>query len=216
VPPPRAATTSSPGPTRSPPRRLRKEQLDLLAGLLDGTETIDGLAVDTELRWALLERLAVTGRADEAAIDAELALDPTAAGQRHAATARAGRPTPEAKAQAWAAVVEDNKLAAAVQEATIGGFADADQRELLTPYTAEYFAAVKGIWETRSHEVAQQIVVDLYPSLQVSQETLDATDAWLASADPAPALRRLIVESRSGVERALRAQAADAAAGVAG
>ena len=48
---------------------------------------------------------------------------------------------------------------------------------------------------------------------QVSQETLDATDAWLASADPAPALRRLVVESRSGVERALRAQRGGRGAG---
>jgi aminopeptidase N len=58
--------------------------------------------------------------------------------------------------------------------------------------------------------MAQQIVVGLYPALQVSQATLDATDAWLASAQPPPALRRLVVESRSGVERALKAQAADA------
>ncbi|MFC9949915.1 hypothetical protein ACFVIN_05115, partial [Streptomyces prasinus] len=36
--------------------------------------------------------------------------------------------------------------------------------------------------------------------------------AWLASTDPNAALRRLVSESRAGVERALRAQAADAAA----
>lgn len=72
---------------------------------------------------------------------------------------------------------------------------------------------VKDIWESRSHEIAQQIAVGLYPSLQVSQETLDRTDAWLASAEPNAALRRLVSESRAGVERALMAQAADAQAG---
>ena len=66
----------------------------------------------------------------------------------------------------------------------IGGFVQTDQRELLAPYTEKYFAAVKGVWESRSHEIAQQIAVGLYPALQVSQETLDATDAWLASAEP--------------------------------
>jgi len=55
-------------------------------------------------------------------------------------------------------------------------------------------------------------VVGHYPALQVSQETLDATDAWLASAEPTPALRRLMTESRAGIERALKAQQADAAA----
>ncbi|MER6140218.1 aminopeptidase N [Streptomyces sparsogenes] len=189
------------------------EQLDLLAGLLAGTETIEGLAVDTELRWALLERLAATGRADEEAIAAELERDRTSAGERHAATARAARPTPEAKAEAWASVVEDDKLPNAVQEAVIRGFVQTDQRELLAPYTEKYFAAVKGAWDTRSHEMAQQIAIGLYPNVQVSQETLDATDAWLASADPSAALRRLVTESRAGVERALKAQAADAAAG---
>jgi aminopeptidase N len=109
-------------------------------------------------------------------------------------------------------VVESDKLPNAVQEAVIGGFAQTDQRELLAPYTDKYFSVVKDIWDARSHEIAQQIVVGLYPSVQVSEETLAKTDAWLASAEPTPALRRLISESRSGVERALKAQAADAAA----
>ncbi|MFG2191654.1 aminopeptidase N [Streptomyces sp. NPDC048639] len=187
-------------------------QLDLLGGLLEGTETVEGLAVDTELRWALLERLAATGRADEKAIAAELERDRTSAGERHAATARAARPTAEAKAEAWASAVESDTLPNAVQEAVIGGFVQTDQRELLAPYTAKYFASVKGAWESRSHEMAQQIAIGLYPVLQVSQETLDATDAWLASAEPNAALRRLVTESRAGVERALKAQAADAAA----
>ncbi|UYB42403.1 aminopeptidase N [Streptomyces sp. Je 1-4] len=186
-------------------------QLDLLQGLLDGTEEISGLAVDTELRWALLQRLAATGRADEKAVAAELERDKTSAGERHAATARAARPTAEAKAEAWASVVESDKLPNSLQEAVIGGFVQPDQRELLAPYTAKYFAAVKDIWNSRSHEMAQQIVVGLYPALQVSQETLDATDAWLASAGPSPALRRLMTESRAGIERALKAQRADAA-----
>ncbi|MHB6907361.1 aminopeptidase N [Streptomyces sp. DB-54] len=187
-------------------------QLDLLQGLLDGTEEIPGLAVDTELRWALLERLAATGRADEPAIAAELKRDATSAGERHAATARAARPTAAAKAEAWASVVESDELPNAVQEAVIGGFVQPDQRELLAPYTAKYFEAVKDVWDNRSHEMAQQVVVGHYPALQVSQETLDATDAWLAQADPSPALRRLVTESRAGVERALKARAADAAA----
>ncbi|MFD7904457.1 aminopeptidase N [Kitasatospora sp. NPDC057904] len=188
-------------------------QLDLLAGLLAGTTEIKGLAVDTELRWTLLVRLSATGRADEAAVAAELARDNTAAGQEHAATCRAARPTAEAKAQAWAAVVESDTLTNYVQEATIAGFQQADQRELLAPYAAKYFDAVKGVWETRSHEISQQIIGGLYPALQVSQATVDATDAWLAAAEPAPALRRQVVEAKAGVERALRAQAADRAAG---
>ncbi|ONK14254.1 aminopeptidase N [Streptomyces sp. MP131-18] len=186
-------------------------QLGVLAGLLDGTESFEGLAVDTDLRWALVQRLAATGRADEAAIAAELARDATSAGERHAAAARAARPTPEAKAEAWASVVEGDKLPNALQEAVIGGFVQIDQRELLAPYTEKYFAALKDVWDSRSHEMAQQIAVGLYPSVQVARETLEVTDAWLVTAEPSAALRRLVTESRAGVERALTAQAADAA-----
>ncbi|WP_206502431.1 aminopeptidase N [Streptomyces chrestomyceticus] len=187
-------------------------QLDLVQGLLDGTQELPGLAVDTELRWALVQRLATTGRADEKVIEAELERDRTSAGERHAAAARASRPTAEAKAAAWASVVDSDKLPNAVQEAVIGGFVQTDQRELLAPYAEKYFAVVKDVWDSRSHEMAQQIAVGLYPSLQVSQETLDATDAWLGSAQPGAGLRRLVTESRSGIERALKAQRADEAA----
>ncbi|MEY9488561.1 aminopeptidase N [Streptomyces calvus] len=191
------------------------EQLDLLEALLAGTQTIEGLAVDTELRWAFVQRLAAVGRFDEAEIAAEYERDRTAAGERHAATARAARPTPEAKAEAWESVVESDKLPNAVQEAVIAGFVQTDQRELLAPYTDRYFEVLADVWESRSHEMAQQIAVGLYPSVQVSGETLDKTDTWLTATEPSAALRRLVSESRAGVERALRAQAADAAAGAA-
>ncbi|MBV1950497.1 aminopeptidase N [Streptomyces sp. BV129] len=187
------------------------EQLDLLEALLDGSQTVEGLAVDTELRWAFVERLAAVGRFDEAEIATEYERDRTAAGERHAATARAARPTAEAKAEAWASVVESDKLPNAVQEAVIRGFVQTDQRELLAPYTDRYFDSVKTAWDSRSHEMAQQIAVGLYPSVQVSEETLRKTDAWLTSTEPTPALRRLISESRAGIERALKAQRADAA-----
>ncbi|MEU9055236.1 aminopeptidase N [Streptomyces sp. NPDC048384] len=188
------------------------EQLDLLEGLLDGSHSIEGLAVDTELRWAFVQRLAAVGRFDEAEIAGEYERDKTAAGERHAVTARAARPTAEAKAEAWSSVIDSDKLPNALQEAVIGGFVQTDQRELLAPYADTFFEVVKDIWDARSHEIAQQIAIGLYPTIQVSEDTLRKTDAWLTSAEPNAALRRLISESRAGVERALKAQAADAAA----
>lgn len=177
---------------------------------------LDGLAVDTDLRWALLTSLVAAGRADDGAIDAELVRDNTAAGQEKAATCRAARPTAEAKAQAWASVIDSDALTNYVQDAVIAGFNLPDHRELLKPYVGRYFDALKGVWETRSHEIAQQLIVGLYPSYQVEPATLEATDAWLASAEPAPALARLVVESRAGVERALKAQEVDRAAAARG
>ena len=52
-------------------------------GLLDGTVTIDGLDIDTDLRWVLLAGLAASGAVGDAEIDAELARDRTISGQEN-------------------------------------------------------------------------------------------------------------------------------------
>jgi aminopeptidase N len=188
------------------------EQVALLKGLLAGTESIGGLTVDTDLRWAFLQRLVALGAAGKPEIDAERVRDDTAAGARNAQACLAARPTREAKDEAWASVVESDALPNATQAAVIGGFGQPDQRELLAEYTDRYFAAIADVWTSRTNEIAQQIVLGFYPTVQVSQETLDRTDAWLDAEERVPALRRLIVESRDGVARSLRAQARDTAA----
>ncbi len=171
-----------------------------------------GLAVDADLRWHLLLRLVERGDAGEPEIDAERERDGTAAGERHAATARAARPTPEAKEEAWRLAVEDESLPNAVQSAVINGFTQPEQTELLRPYVDRYFAVVDDVWQRRTAEMAQNVVVGLYPALLVEQEVVDRTDAFLAGESP-PALRRLLLEGRDGVVRALRAREQDRAAG---
>ncbi|QNE77382.1 aminopeptidase N [Streptomyces finlayi] len=186
----------------------RDADFELLAGLLDGSQRIDGLEVDQELRWAFLSPLASHGRADESVIDAELARDDTASGKRHHVRCLASRPSAAVKAQAWAAVVESDKLSNALVTATISGFAQASQRELLAPYADAYFAAIERVWAERSIQIGMDVVSGLFPGLQDGPETLAATDTWLAShADAAPALRRLVLEARDDLARALRGQA---------
>ncbi|MFJ8540540.1 aminopeptidase N [Streptomyces sp. NPDC093586] len=187
--------------------------LRLLRGLLEGTEKIDGLDVDQELRWAFLEPLAAHGEADEGVLAAELARDDTASGKRHQVRCLAARPSAAVKAQAWAQVVESDALSNALVEATIAGFAQPSQRELLAPYAQKYFAAIERVWSERSIQIGMDVVRGLFPSLRDSQETLDATDAWLSAHEQAaPALRRLVLEARDDLARALRGQACDAAA----
>ncbi|TLS42434.1 aminopeptidase N [Streptomyces montanus] len=190
-----------------------EDDLQLLRGLLDGTDKFDGLEVDQELRWAFLEPLASRGAADETVLAAELARDDTASGNRHQVRCLAARPSAAVKAQAWAAVVESDTLSNALVEATIAGFAQPSQRELGAPYVAKYFEAIERVWEERSIQIGMNVVKGLFPSLQDSRATLDATDAWLAShQSTAPALRRLVLEARDDLARTLRAQACDGAA----
>jgi aminopeptidase N len=187
-----------------------KDDLALLAELLDGSVVLDGLTVDTELRWALLGRLVSRGFRGfgEAEIAAELARDATDAGERHAATGRAAIPTAEAKQAAWDALVS-GELPLATFRATLSGFADPDQPELLNPYREKYFAAVADAWRTWSSAMAQDFVSGAYTVGAISEETVRATDEYIAATDPPAALRRLLSEGRDDVLRALRCQVKD-------
>ncbi|MFF3190454.1 aminopeptidase N [Streptomyces sp. SCPE 10] len=187
--------------------------LALLKELLDGTTAIEGLDVDQELRWAFLEPLAAHGVADERLLAAELARDDTASGKRHQVRCLAARPSAEVKARAWEQVVESDTLSNALVEATIAGFDQPSQRELTAPYAQKYFAAIERVWRERSIQIGMDVVSGLFPAFQDRPETLAATDAWLqAHQDAAPALRRLVLEARDDLARALRGQECDAEA----
>lgn len=185
------------------------EHVEILESWFDGSGTPAGLTVDTDLRWAFIARLVALDALDPSAIDSELEADNTAGGQRQAAGARAGIPTAAAKAAAWSATVENDDLANAILESTIGGFSQPDQRQLLVPYVDKYFAALPGVWADRTNAIAQGITMGLFPSLLVSQDILDKADAFLAT-DTDAGSTRLVRELRDNVSRALVAQAKDA------
>ncbi|PFG38565.1 membrane alanyl aminopeptidase [Georgenia soli] len=194
------------------------EHLDVLAGLLDGSAELPGLTVDTDLRWTLLQGLVAGGRAAESEIEAELERDATATGQQQAARARAAIPTAENKERAWTDVVDSDALPNAVQANVIGGFTQVHERGLLAPFVERYFAALEPVWSGRTNEMAQNIVVGLYPgklaglAAEHGVDVVELTQQWLDShADAPPALRRLVVENLDAARRAVRAQEADRA-----
>ena len=110
-------------------------------GCWTARQALDGLTVDTDLRWALLRRLVVTGKAGEAEIDAEHERDRDRRGRAaRRRRARAAIPTAEAKAAAWERDRRPGELPNAVFRATLGGFVEPDQADLLVPYVDKYFA----------------------------------------------------------------------------
>ncbi|HEX8496089.1 MAG TPA: ERAP1-like C-terminal domain-containing protein, partial [Actinomycetales bacterium] len=183
--------------------------LDGMRNWLRDVDVPDGLTVDTDLRWRLLHALVAHGVAAEAEIDEELERDPTSTGLRQAERARALIPTAEAKERAWQRAVHDDDLPNAVNEAVISGFSHPAQRALLAPYVERYFADVAGVWQRRTSERAQPVVVGLFPAWAVDKATVDAADAWLADPSHPPALRRLVSEGRAGIVRALAAREFD-------
>ena len=193
------------------------EDVELIRAIHQGTRLIDGLTVDFELRWALAAALVRAGQLDAAGIEAEVAKDRTTMAVQYAAGALAARPTAAAKAGAWATVTGPASPPKQTLDAICGGrrspaglgFAHAAQAGLLRPYVGKYFDALPGIWSGRTQEYALSFVRGCYPRLVIDPETVRATDEFLSCAAPVPALRRLLLEGRDDVIRALAARELD-------
>ncbi|KQQ26957.1 MULTISPECIES: aminopeptidase N [unclassified Frondihabitans] len=182
---------------------------DALQGLSDGSIALEGLEIDTDLRWEILEGLVLVGRAGTAEIDAALADDNTANGAQAAARARATIPTSEGKLAAFASIVDSDEQPNAIVRATTMGFQHTNDPSILEPVVAKYFDSLTTIWETRSYHIADTLVSGLYPAGLADSALVDASQAWLAANPETPALRRIVTENVAGTERALRVQAAD-------
>ncbi len=184
----------------SGPVRLRE--------LADGA--LDGLVVDTDLRWTFLTALARLGEVDEAAIDAELERDNTISGQEHAAAARAIQPDAAAKAKAWEAVTVTADVPNETRRSIASAFQVSGQGELLEPYVERYLTMAETVLEEKGVWMAQVALIPLFPLANPSQETLDKVDAWLAATTAGAATVRYVSEGRDDLARALRAQVSGA------
>ncbi len=182
--------------------------------LFEGTEVLDGLDVDFEMRWTLLTAAAAAGAATEDEILAERAREDTATGRERAARALAAIPTAQAKERAWREVVEETGKPNAVVDATGLGFTrGGTPADLLRPYVERYHAMLDTVEEKGSHALVESIVLGFYPRPLADAALLDATQTWLDEHPDAPAaLRRLVAENRDPVVRALAAQERDARA----
>jgi len=191
-------------------------QLGFVADVLDGASEVPGLKVDTDLRWELLIDLVATGLRGEADIAAELQRDNTMSGTEKAAGARAAIPTLEAKRLAWHLAVMDESVSNATQRNILATFTKVPDPALLREFAIEYFAQIENTWETRTREMAQNIITALYPLRSVNDpevNVLAMTDQWLDRLGASsPALRRLVLASREEVIRAELAQEVDSQA----
>ncbi|WP_448072020.1 aminopeptidase N [Georgenia yuyongxinii] len=178
---------------------------------------VSGLPLGPELRWSLWQSLAAVGAATQAELDGELVRDATADGATQHLAALHAVPDPGVKAAAWEQLLTPGALTNDHVDATLTGFAQSLHRELTAPYTERYFAALRGMWADHSIEIADRLVRGLYPAHQDAEPDRDPADhpvvrrttGWLDAEPDAPAaLRRLVVEARDHLLRALRAQLA--------
>ncbi|WP_350269657.1 aminopeptidase N [Brevibacterium sp. CBA3109] len=164
-----------------------------------------GLLNDHALRWNALTALVCLGWADQTDIARENQSDPSSSGRLHAETASAAMPLPIVKIRAWEVINEAAALSNDVLSAIIAGFVAPTSMPLIENYVDEYFSRLAGFWADNSIEIARRLVLGLYPRWSVDEEaTVEKTDAWLAAHSDAPAaLRRLLIERRDDLARAI-------------
>jgi aminopeptidase N len=180
-----------------------------VAGLLDGSVTLEGLHVDDDLRWVLLIGLAKAGAAGEAEIAAELERDHTISGQEYAAAARTSRPDAAAKEAAWHELVDNPDVPNETHRSISSTFMRFGQEELLAPYVEKYLQAADTAWEELGTHMASNLLKDAFPLPLGTPELIDRIDRWLEESPANPAAKRYVREGRADVVRALRAQERD-------
>lgn len=186
----------------------------MMQSWLDGSDVPSGLAVDTDLRWHLVTNLARLGAVDAEAIEAELALDPTAQGAERAAGARAALPSAEAKAEAWRLATADDDVANETHFQITTSFWQFGAEGVLAPYLDAYRQVVEAIsagrdgWAEKSSALRQHVLGLLFPRTLIDRTTLAELDAWLDSVTLTDAVARQVLERRDDAERALRCQEA--------
>ena len=170
---------------------------------------LDGLAVDTDLRWTLLTGLTRAGRADDAAVEAELERDNTISGKEFAAAARAAMPTAEAKAARLAERVASETPNETMRSIAIA-FQQPDQATCLASYVDRYLDAAGQLWDERGVFHASTVLTWMFPR-EAGHHGDPRSRGGVAGGDDAnPAARRYVSEGLDEIERALRAQARDA------
>ena len=182
-----------------------------LAGLLDGSIVFEGLALDQDMRWDLINGLVVAGRFGTPEIDAEAARDNTANGAKQAIMARTSIASAAGKLAGWKLVLDDPKLSNTDINFGCQGLIRAHDVSLLEPMVDWYFEAAMNVWETRTFKIAEYILRGAYPFYLANQELADRTREFANSKVVAdkPAMQRILLENLDSVDRAIRAQKAD-------
>ncbi|WP_026460108.1 aminopeptidase N [Schaalia suimastitidis] len=192
------------------------EQSEALRALFDGKQTLEGLTVDVDLRWALLFNLVRVGAAGESEIAALEAEDPTMTGKQNAAAARAAVEDATVKKTVWDAILRDTSIPNDTRWSMVSGFWAQVSASPCTyaPFVDDYFASLDAIWDANTFHTAEDIVTLMFPSQLAgyvdSVDVVAAGRAWIDThRDASAALVRIIRERISVAERQLHAQAKD-------
>ncbi|KFI52797.1 aminopeptidase N [Bifidobacterium biavatii] len=181
-------------------------------GLLDGSVKLDGLEIDNNFTWTLVNALASVNVFGEADIDEQLAKRDTTENREFAYGARAVRGTADAKAWAWDQALNNDELTNSQLEAVARGFAATPRADLAEPYAEKYFETVDWVWANKTFHMAEALLEGLYPIYADPATLVELGNAWLSSHETADnALQRIIRGNVESSQRTLKVRDFNAA-----
>jgi aminopeptidase N len=189
-------------------------QLDLTAGLLNGSRTVPSLELSLDLRWSLLQRLCAAGVSGDADIEVLLQQDPTDAGRRNAAACAAAMPDAAHKEAAWQTLTGD-EAGVDTLVAVARGFSQPGQADLLGPFADRYLPVLERLWDGDAAGPGgsghQRVLLGdrLFPYQAASPALLERIDGFMAAGPRDPGLVRVLAERRDIASRALASRALD-------
>ena len=185
-------------------------RLELMASV--DAEYAPGEKADAELRWLALVALSVLGAADVKDFEAEIAREDSAKARVNRTLAVAAIPDMTAKTTSWNQAMNGVdaagiKLSNEHLSATAAGFSEGSW-ELREPFYASFWPRLEEVWSTMTQSNATRVIEGLFPSgVAGNDQPLRDATAWLDEHPKAPkALRRVIIEEKDALERALRGQ----------
>ena len=174
-------------------------------GLLDGTVTLDGLDIDNNFTWTIVQSLTSVNEMTNEDVDAQLAKKDTTENREFAYGARASMATVEAKEWAWDQALHNDELTNSQLEAVARGFSATPRADLVEPFAAKYFETVDWVWANKTYHMAEALLNGLYPGYADPATLTKLGDAWLEEHIAADnALKRLIVENVASSHRTLK------------
>ena len=194
--------------------RQTEDSIAFFTSILADEPPAEGLVMDTELRWAALSVLVGANAVTEveAAIQEELGRDSSATSHNYAQRTRAAVNTPEAKQAVFAELTDvSSTLSNLDRRHKLDGFTYPGSAPSLTDLGPRYFEVAADLWRGFSSEVALQVLTGLYPTWDISEDSIAAADVLLTQDDLPAGLARVVVENQDRVKRALRNQRFDAA-----
>ncbi|MTD91613.1 aminopeptidase N [Corynebacterium hiratae] len=173
-----------------------------LRALYDGS--LDGLALDPDIRWAILRALAARDAVSAEELEAEKERDNTLTGAAAYLGASHAFPSAELKREVFDLVRTPGKYSNAEVDSLLAAFNAPRSAHLTEAFAQEYFDSLSQLWEEHPIEIANRLVRGLYPDLAMADA---ATSEFLATERPR-ALRRVLLECQDALRRAQRVRAA--------